>query len=354
MRKESTRSGASAAIRPQPARWRLFSTDIGWSDTEYATPPYRARMRSPTPLPQALRKAGFTCAEARQLGVSRSRLDAGDLHRPYHGVRTVFRPKSDEERAYALGLALPEGHAVSGLLAAKLWGLPLPAGYRERQVDLEVLTTYEGSKIELEGVRTRRIRPDCFQRLELRGIPVVSPMLALVTASRYLDLEWTTVLADALLTDSDRYNGLCFAVRPYLRLDLVDAFLKAFSRIAGMPKVRSAFERARGGVESPMETITRIRLVDAGLPEPVVQHEVVLCDGTVARPDLGYPHANSYIDYEGDHHSSDRRTFERDLHRARLFERSGLHLIRLTGRDLHGERFAHVLELLRGRLFPQR
>jgi transcriptional regulator with AbiEi antitoxin domain of type IV toxin-antitoxin system len=47
---------------------------------------------------------------------------------------------------------------------------------------------------------------------------------------------------------------------------------------------------ADGGAESPMESVLRLLLVDAGLPRPVAQYRVRNADGHVlARLDLAYP-----------------------------------------------------------------
>jgi very-short-patch-repair endonuclease len=63
--------------------------------------------------------------------------------------------------------------------------------------------------------------------------------------------------------------------------------------------------------ESPMESRLRLLLVRAGLPPPVVQHEMVDEYGfVVARFDLAYPEAMLAIEYDGRGHR--RREYSSD------------------------------------------
>ncbi|WP_140400516.1 hypothetical protein [Gulosibacter sp. 10] len=308
-------------------------------------------MSKPEPLPQALLKAGFTVAEAKARGVSASRLRASDLHAPYVGVRTIGVPSSLEEQAYALSLCLDERHAISGLTALRLWGMPLPSRLRERETPLEVLTDLSGSRVDRSGVTTRRIRRSRFRAVTLHGIRLVSPVLAMITAIRHLDVEWTTVLLEALLAESSLYPSLRFAERPHLVPFQLDGLLQHFSGMDGMTKLRAAAEQSRTRVESPMESVLRLRLIGAGLPEPAIQPELVLPGGERVRPDLGYRHAAAYLDYEGEHHARDPEIFERDLRRSRAMREAGLEHIRVTRSDLHRQHFPRLVANLRSLIF---
>lgn len=96
-----------------------------------------------------------------------------------------------------------------------------------------------------------------------------------------------------------------------------------------------------------METVTRLRLVDAGLPEPEVQPWFVLPNGEEFRPDLGYPWARTYVDYEGGHHARDPEVFANDLRRERAIRDAGGQLFRITGSDLRGERLRALVQSIR-------
>ena len=76
-------------------------------------------------------------------------------------------------------------------------------------------------------------------------------------------------------------------------------------------------------------------IVDAGLPEPVVQHQIFDGDLLVARADLAYPELKIAIEYEGDGHRTDKDQWRKDIARQRRLEALGWIVIRVTELDLH-------------------
>ncbi|WP_140400649.1 hypothetical protein [Gulosibacter sp. 10] len=304
-------------------------------------------MRTPQPLPTSLLNTGFSVAEARALGVTPARLRSGDLFTPFYGVRTVRPPSSIWERASALAKRLGPGKAIAGIAAAQLWGMPVPRRMQHLGSDLEVLTSRSATRVRTKGVHSRSIRDELFRAVSVRGVPIVQPTLALVTSAVHLDVEEVTVMLDSLLASASNYPGLLLRARPHLRPDDLGWMLEDFHGLAGARTLRKAVLRARASVESPMETVTRLRLVDAGLPEPEVQPWFVLPNGEEFRPDLGYPWARTYVDYEGGHHARDPEVFANDLRRERAIRDAGGQLFRITGSDLRGERLRALVQSIR-------
>ena len=77
-------------------------------------------------------------------------------------------------------------------------------------------------------------------------------------------------------------------------------------------------------------------LADAGLPAPVLNHELWDRSGVfVARIDLAYPHSRIAVEYEGDIHRVDRQTWQKDIRRREQVEDLGWRMIRVTANDLH-------------------
>jgi very-short-patch-repair endonuclease len=86
--------------------------------------------------------------------------------------------------------------------------------------------------------------------------------------------------------------------------------------------------------ESPPETRLRLLLVDAGLPSPEVQYEVVDGHGFVlARCDLAHPPARVAIEYDDSVHLT-RRQRERDLQRDAELSALGWLTVRFRAVDL--------------------
>jgi len=70
-----------------------------------------------------------------------------------------------------------------------------------------------------------------------------------------------------------------------------------------------------------METVTRLRLVDSGFPCPVVGADVWDDLGCwIARPDMCWPQIRVALEYDGDHHRTDRWQYVKDIHRRERLE----------------------------------
>lgn len=97
--------------------------------------------------------------------------------------------------------------------------------------------------------------------------------------------------------------------------------------------MRWALDRVRRRVDSPQETLLRLGLTAARLPEPVVQPPVMTAAG-IRHPDLGYLDKRLLIEYLGDVHRTDRETWRRDLIRVQLFEDAGYRVILAGAADV--------------------
>lgn len=102
----------------------------------------------------------------------------------------------------------------------------------------------------------------------------------------------------------------------------------------GMRTTRAALGLLREGVASRPESLLRLLLVSAGLPEPAIATPVGVGRGLVLHPDLAYPMQRIAIEYEGDGHRTDRFQWERDIRRRELFEDAGWRVIRVAWGDL--------------------
>jgi hypothetical protein len=84
-----------------------------------------------------------------------------------------------------------------------------------------------------------------------------------------------------------------------------------------------------------METRVRLLLVRAGLPCPEVNRDVFdLAGSWLAPPDLSYPALKIAIEYDGDHHRTDRKQWRRDRARDANLREAGWIVITLTADDV--------------------
>lgn len=89
-------------------------------------------------------------------------------------------------------------------------------------------------------------------------------------------------------------------------------------------------------------------LVDAGLPEPEINVPVLDDDGNlVAEVDLLYRDARLIIEYEGDGHRANAKTFRKDLERERRLRAGGFEYVRVTVEAMRNGGRALVADLRR-------
>jgi very-short-patch-repair endonuclease len=102
-------------------------------------------------------------------------------------------------------------------------------------------------------------------------------------------------------------------------------------------RARQVLELVDAGAESPRETWLRLVLVNGGYPRPQTQIPVYGDYGElVAVLDLGWEDVKLAVEYEGDHHRTDRRQFSRDIARYEALSDLGWIVIRVTAGDTTG------------------
>lgn len=95
-------------------------------------------------------------------------------------------------------------------------------------------------------------------------------------------------------------------------------------RCLGLPVAREALLHIRPGTDSVPETQLRRLIQNAGFPEPVVDQPAYGADGQyLARPDLSHPELKIAIEYLGDVHRTDQRTWRSDIDRHQRLRDAG-------------------------------
>lgn len=274
----------------------------------------------------------FTVGQAAAAGIGRGRVASRDLDRPFHGVRAVSAPSTPLQRVTALAARLRPGQLIGGKTAMHVWGYPHPDRW-DLTDDIVVVVPTTAARVRTRGVSARRLATARAEAWRLDRIPVIDPIAALFMCAAALDRDQIIVTIEAMITTADNYPDLRDG-RPVLTTTDIEERLQAWGRFPGSRRVREALQVAREGVESPKETETRLRIVEAGLPEPTVQYEVRENGRLVARSDMAYPELKIAIEYEGDGHRTSRDQWRRDVQRQRDLEDLGWIVIRVTQLDL--------------------
>jgi len=304
--------------------------------------------RPPDDLPPDLKASPFTLAQGRALGLSKKRMRRQDLDRPVRGVRRAVGPGDGtgesvratadaglRERCSALELVVPDGAFFSHLTAARLWPLPLP-GWSAGAGPVHVAVMEPAMSPRLPDVVGHRLSHHLIDTVQRNGFRLVDPATLFCQLAAVLVLPDLVAVGDALIL-SPRFPEPVDE-RPYLALaDLVDRVDRACGR--GTVKARRAVGLVRQGAESRPETLVRLAIVDAGLPEPELNVDVRAADGTfIGRGDMVYRRYRVVVEYDGDQHRTDTRQYDRDVGRLDLFAAHGWRVVRLTGRAFFADR----------------
>ncbi|MDX2377808.1 endonuclease domain-containing protein [Microbacterium sp. LRZ72] len=292
-------------------------------------------------LPGHLGRA-FSVAGAREAGVPPSRLRARDLDRPFFGVRAASGERAGRveervcERARQYAVRMPAGVFFTHLTAAVLWGVPLPHAMITDVLDVGVFSPGRGPRGR--GVRGHEVSPALASATTHAqySLPVASPATTWAMLGAELPHPYDLVAAgDHLIRVPRMPGGYQRPQRPaYARIEQLAAAVAA-GRRPGIRALRAALPRLRTGAASRRETWLRLSLVDAGLPEPVLDHDVLDELGRfVACVDLAYPELKIAIEYDGEHHRTDARQWAADIDRLDRLAEEGWRVVRATNRHI--------------------
>lgn len=330
-------------------------------------------MTRPRPLPAG---ALLTRDDWIARGMSTRRLTGPDLTRVYPRFHTpTAAPATLNALCHALQTSVLPGAAISHSTAAALFGWPLPwwwerglgllvesgrraggglivpstapsavgAGDAElrptawRPPPLHCCVQPGGRHGAGPHVTVHRMRADLTVRWS--GLLVCHPLEVLCQIAPMLDADDLVVIIDHLLGPG--------SLLPDVTPESLAGGLAERRGRRGVAAVRAALDEARCGVESPGETRTRLLLLRAGFPEPVMNHRVTDPDraGRSRRIDLAYPGLLIGVEYQGDLHRTSRAAWRDDEARRDSLASVGWVLRYVTADDI--ERPARFLSALR-------
>lgn len=219
----------------------------------------------------------FTAADARRAGVGRNEvgplLRSGEWWRLRHGVYTtgaVWREHETTGRTHVLACVaalrrLDGDVVVSHESAARLHRLVLPTGATEevQLTDPGRFRTGHGYTIHQAGLTDADV-------VLVDGVRVTSLARTLIDVARHWDVVDAVVAMDDTLADGRVTH------------DELTAAVLRHTHWPGIGRASRAVRLARVGAHSPHETRSRLALVGAGLPEPLLQAAVFVGTRLVA------------------------------------------------------------------------
>jgi hypothetical protein len=172
----------------------------------------------------------------------------------------------------------------------------------------------------------------------LDGVPVTTAArTALDIASRY-PLDKAVAAVDAL------------ARATHLKMADVELVVERYRGRRGIRRARDVLDLVDPGAESPQETRIRLMVIRNGFPRP--QTQIPLYDdhgGLIAELDMGWEDLRIGIDYEGEHHRTTRREFNKGIRRHEAITERGWTDIRVTAADTEGGIIARLAAAWRRR-----
>ncbi|MFT4136254.1 endonuclease domain-containing protein [Microbacterium sp.] len=305
----------------------------------------------------------FRVGELRRDGLSRRRIDDPGWERPFAGLRAVADRVDHDEHprdlarrrlrraARHFAAHMHTGEFFSHQTAAVLWGLP---GLAPDDLDVSVLAPARAPRGR--GVRGHQLSPKQVGTTVTPdgGLRITTPASTWAQLGGLVRHPYDlTAIADAIIRIPRMPGpwgvppGDALATRADLAVELERG------RRIGINALRGALARCRQGASSSPETWTRLTIVDAGLPEPELDHDVYDETGRfVGCVDLAYPERWIAIEYEGDHHRTDPAQWNRDIAKYDRLAELGWRVIRVTRAMLFtapGELTARVRSALRSR-----
>ncbi|MFG6475412.1 endonuclease domain-containing protein [Microbacterium sp. P06] len=295
-------------------------------------------------LPDAL-GSRFTVADASAGGVSRSRLRANDLRRPFHAVRsrgsqasgwlTLDRfglargagERAHLERALDYVPRMAEHEFFCGVTAAMVQGVPMPSHLLDHDLDVAVFAPRRSPRsIGVRGHQaspsTTRVHIDAASGLRVTTPATTWAMLGAVIQHPH-DL---IAAADAIVRDWRVPAPLATVAQLQAATDS--------GRRVGVGRLREALPFVRTRSASRPESRCRLVLIEAGLPEPELNYDVFERGVFLGCIDLAYPDLRIAIEYEGEHHLLDPDQWARDIDRYDRLREAGWIVIRVTKAEL--------------------
>lgn len=264
------------------------------------------------------RSGPFRVRDAIAAGRSRASVDSRYYDMPFHGVRSALGSEGDlEARCRAYRLRMRGDAAFCGLTAAAIWGIPLPGAADLTR--LHVSVPHGMPRPRSRGVRGSE-RTAATPTTDRHGLRVLDPAATWASLSTALGVADLIAAGDHLLSTVRGH--------PLARSEqLADAIVP---RSPGAARLRAALPRLREGSLSRPESLLRVLLSAAGLPEPSLNHSIPELGVLV---DLAWPNARFGIEYQGDHHREPRQ-FGADIRRQELVHDTGWLLMAVTRFDL--------------------
>ena len=223
--------------------------------------------------------------------------------------------------AFAAGARTPP--VFSHITAAHVHGMPLPE--RFDNAPLHVMCP--------PSVRSTKAHGTVGHSAALSPMEVVTSAGTRVTTVERTWCDLAAILGFGDLVAAG--DSLLWHRNPATTIDRLRDAVSHYPSQRGRFRMRAAVEALSDHSRSRPESLVRLALVASHLPDPVPNLAVSLAlSGRTIEIDLAYPDFKVGLEYQGDHHRTDRRQWRRDVRRGNDTVDENWTIIYFTGDDL--------------------
>jgi hypothetical protein len=300
-------------------------------------------MKTARPLPDDFRGRPFTVVEAAAAGVSPKRLRHRSLAALGRGIRVQSPapglPLCVRVRPF---IEVNERCAASHLTAAELGALPVRQP-KEAPPMYHVIRPEGAAHLNRPHVIVHRMKLYDDEITLLDGIPITTPERTWLDLAEMLTVEQLVVAGDSCVRmPRPELEGRDV---PLCSLDDLQRMIDRHKGKRGIRKAREAIALIRVGSDSPQESLLRLAIVRAGLPEPELNVPIIDDAGTRHHePDLSYRKYRIGVEYEGELHG-DEGQIVRDIARSEKYTALGWTEVRISKRHMHDDAKAAVAKV---------
>lgn len=288
----------------------------------------------PALLPPELLKTPFTLEQALAAGLTRNCLQSEPWRRIFRSVWVHCDvPDTREMRLEAVRLILPRYAVACGVTAAWLHGVDI-----RRLDDLDIHVSFpRGRRIRRRpGLIVSQETLDSSDIIELDGLRVTTPLRTTFDCLRLLRGWDRLVVADAMTHEA------------LVSVDELRRYFASKRRLRNLRIGEALIDEIEPKSDSPMETRSRLVLIEGGNPRPQAQvHVFTRSRVFIGRADLGYEELKIAIEYDGALHWEQRCEDER---RRDAMREAGWIVIVLTADDIFKTPEATAARIRRARL----
>lgn len=318
-------------------------------------------MKTPRPLPVPLRRGVFSRRQAQEYGVPPKRLRARDIIPVARGLYLwahaedsesthpgtthpgTTRPGTTSTPDLRHLRALQDGYQdswFSHTTAAQLFGLRLPSRWQHDETIHISRLLISTTVTRAPELRSHAVVVNDGEVVTHLGLHVSRPARIFFDLMDRLNERELVALGDQLVRHPR--PGLDAHTTPWETPASLVEVVGSHRKTRGIVTGRRAAARVRIGADSHPETMLRLAIEDAGLPEPTLQ--VRPSPRSVYTGDLGYEDAKIVLQYDGGTHFTAQQQAS-DQRRNHAFAHDGWLVILVNVEDLR-EDFRHVIDRL--------